>query len=408
MSYSKERPSGGSMRIVLLENIHPIAKKSLEEKGHSVELHKPSYSGKELVDVLKGFDAVGIRSKTHMTEEVLKQSSHLMSIGCFCIGTNQVDLTAAKKLGIPVFNAPYSNTRSVAELVMCEIVALSRSLFDLSSLVHKGQWQKTATGSFEVRGKTLGIVGYGHIGSQVSILAEAFGLKVLFYDIIKKLPLGNSHSVDSLDELLKQSDFVTLHVPATSDTDNMMTAKKLSKMKKGAFLINASRGTVVDIAALKEALDSNHLAGAAIDVYPSEPESNSDGFSSELQNCKNVILTPHIGGSTEEAQFNIGLEVSEALDQFLTTGQTLGSVEFPNVQPTFQIRGNRLVNVHKNVPGVLGEINSIVSKAGANINAQLLSTDDEIGYLVMDIEQGHQEVFNKINALSTSIKTRLL
>lgn len=396
------------MKIALLENIHPVAKESLEEKGFKVELHKQSYSGDELVEVLKGFDAVGIRSKTQMTEEVLKKSPHLMAIGCFCIGTNQVNLNAAKKIGIPVFNAPYSNTRSVAELVMCEVIALSRSLFDLSSLVHKGSWQKTAQGSYEVRGKTLGIVGYGHIGSQVSILAEAFGLKVLFYDVVKKLPLGNAQSVETMDELLEKSDFVTLHVPATPETKNMMNKTQIAKMKKSSYLINASRGSVVDIESLASALQSEELAGAAVDVYPSEPKSNSDGFESQLQKCKNVILTPHIGGSTQEAQLNIGKEVSEALSLFLTTGQTSGAVEFPNIQPPAQIRGHRLLNVHRNVPGVLGDINSIVSNAGINIHSQLLSTDDEIGYLLMDIEKGHQEAFSKVNALSTSLKTRLL
>ena len=341
------------MKVVLLENIHPVAKDSLEEKAFSVELHNASYSDKELVEILKNFDAVGIRSKTHLTEEVLKQASHLVAIGCFCIGTNQVDLRAAKKLGIPVFNAPYSNTRSVAELVMCEVVALSRGLFDLSSKVHQGVWQKTAHGSYEVRGKTIGIIGYGHIGSQVSILAEAFGLKVLYYDVLKKLPLGNSQAVESLDELLQQSDFVTLHVPATSETKEMITKTQLNKMKKGSYLINASRGNVVKIDDLRESLNSGHLEGAAIDVYPSEPESNSEGFQTQLQNCRNVILTPHIGGSTQEAQFNIGKEVSEALFQFFTTGLTMGSVEFPNIQPPSQIRGRRLLNVHKNQTMVL-------------------------------------------------------
>ncbi len=396
------------MKIALLEGIHTIAKESLESKGHQVELFKQSYADEELIDLLKDFQGVGIRSKTQMTEKVLQKSSHLDVIGCYCIGTNQVDLITAKKLGVPVFNAPHSNTRSVAELVLCEVVALSRNLFDMSSKVHRGTWEKSASGSYEVRGKTIGIVGYGHIGSQVSILAEAFGLKVVYYDVIKKLPLGNSLQMGSLEELLEQSDFVTLHVPETPETKQMIGPNEIEKMKRGSYLINASRGTVVVLDALKEALKSGHLAGAAVDVYPSEPKKNSDGFESHLQNLKNVILTPHIGGSTQEAQYKIGQEVSESIDQYLAFGQTIGAVEFPNVQAPPAIRGRRLLNVHKNVPGVLGDINSIVSRAGINIHSQTLSTDEDIGYLLMDIEEGVNEAFNEISSLKTNIKTRLL
>jgi D-3-phosphoglycerate dehydrogenase len=296
----------------------------------------------------------------------------------------------------------------VAELVLCEVVALSRNLFDMSSKVHRGDWQKSAAGSYEVRGKTIGIVGYGHIGSQVSILAEAFGLNVIYYDVMKKLPLGNSHQVGSLKELLETSDFVTLHVPETPETKKMIGADEISQMKKGSYLINASRGTVVEIPALKKALDEGHLGGAAVDVYPSEPKKNSEGFQTELQNCRNVILTPHIGGSTQEAQYKIGKEVAESLDLFFSTGQTMGAVEFPNVQVSKDIRGRRLLNVHKNVPGVLGDINSIVSQAGINIHSQMLSTDEEIGFLLMDIEAGHNEAFDEISSLKTNIKTRLI
>ncbi len=396
------------MKIALLENIHPVAVKNLQNKGYQVDHFKTSFSGNELIEKLKNYEAVGIRSKTHLTSEILLASKHLKTIGCFCIGTNQVDLISAKRLGIPVFNAPYSNTRSVAELVLCEVIALSRNLFDMSRLVHEGKWLKSAAGSYEVRGKTIGIIGYGHIGTQVSILAESFGLKVIFYDVSKKLPLGNSRAVESIYELLKESDFVTLHVPETPETKNMIGVKEIATMKKGSYLINASRGTVVDLQVMKKALQDGHLAGAAIDVYPVEPEGNDDVFQNDLQKCKNVILTPHIGGSTQEAQFNIGEEVSESLDQYLSKGQTVGAVEFPNVQPTAQIRGRRLINVHKNVPGVLGEINSIVSKAGININSQLLSTDDEIGFLLMDIESGHKEALEQISHLKTSIKTFLI
>lgn len=396
------------MKIALLENIHSVAMEKLTKQGHQVQIFKQSFADKELIELLKEFEVVGIRSKTKITEDVLAQSSHLQAIGCFCIGTNQVDLFSAKRYGIPVFNAPYSNTRSVAELVLCEVIALSRKIFDMSSHVHKGEWNKSATGSFEVRGKTLGIVGYGHIGSQVSILAEALGLKVLYYDTVKKLPLGNSRPVENLDDLLANSDFVTLHVPETAETKNMIAGTQFKKMRPGSYLINASRGSVVDIPDLKNALNDGHLAGAAVDVYPREPKSNSPGFETELQNCDNVILTPHIGGSTQEAQFNIGEEVSESLQAYLTTGQTLGAVDFPNLQAPQKIRGNRLLNVHKNVPGVLGEINSIVSQAGVNILSQLLATDNEIGFLLMDIEKGHEEVFEQVQKLPTSIKTRIL
>ena len=396
------------MKITLLENIHTVAEQNLKEKGYEVNLHTGSYTGDELVQVLQSVDVVGIRSKTQLTQEVLDQCQHLQAIGCFCIGTNQVNLAVAKMFGIPVFNAPYSNTRSVAELVIGEIIALSRKLYHLSSLAHQGSWQKTASGSFEVRGKTLGIVGYGHIGSQVSILAEAFGMKVIYYDIIKKLPLGNSQPVESMQDLLKKSDFVTLHVPATEETKNMIGNDELSLMPKDSYLINASRGSVVDIPALAQHLKNDHLAGAAVDVYPKEPKSNSEDFQSELQNCNNVILTPHIGGSTQEAQVNIGSEVSEALSAFLQFGQTAGSVNFPQIQAAPRPSCKRLLNVHKNVPGVLGEINSIVSEAGVNILSQHLGTDDSIGYLLMDIEAGQDAVCQQISKLTTSIKTRVL
>ena len=396
------------MNIALLENIHSTAKENLEEKGHQIHGFSSSFSERKLIELLEDFQILGIRSKTQLTEPVLKQSSHLDAIGCFCIGTNQVDILSAKKLGIPVFNAPYSNTRSVAELVLCETIALSRKLFEKSQQVHQGFWGKSAIGSFEIRGKTMGIIGYGHIGSQVSILAEAYGLKVIFFDIVKKLPLGNSQPVDSLDALLRQSDFVTLHVPETQETMELISPSKIKKMKEGSYLINTSRGHVVNLEALKEALDSGHLGGAAIDVYPNEPKTNNRDFKTCLQNCTNTILTPHIGGSTEEAQWKIGLEVSESLHNFIFYGQTIGAVNFPNIQPPKQIRGRRLLNIHKNVPGVLGDINSIVSQAGINIHSQLLSTDEQIGLLLMDIEIGHNQALKKIGELPTSIKTRLL
>lgn len=399
-----------SQKILLLENIHPCARESLENDGFKVETEKGAMSDEHLAKVLNDYQVLGIRSKTQLTRATLERNPHLWAIGAFCIGTNQIDLKEANRLGIPVFNAPYSNTRSVAELVLAEAIALSRQLGDVNSAAHRGEWLKSAKGAREVRGKTLGIIGYGHIGSQVSILAEGLGMRVLFFDIIKKLPLGNARSCSSLDELLTNSDFVTLHVPETPLTQNMIGAAQLQMMRKGSFLINASRGTVVDIPALSAFLKNGHLHGAAMDVFPVEPENNEQPFVCELQNLKNVILTPHIGGSTEEAQEAIGREVSLSLSMFLNSGLTLGAVNFPQVNvPPKEPGISRLINVHRNVPGVLSEINSIVSKADANIRAQYLSTDMHIGYVVMDMEQGRPEqVYDRVAKLTTSIKTRMI
>lgn len=397
------------LKILLLEGIHPHAKTRLEEAGFQVEMEKGALSESTLISRLEGFGALGIRSKTQITARVLERVPGLWAIGAFCIGTNQIDLQAANARGIPVFNAPYSNTRSVAELVIGELVALSRQLFDVSSGTHRGEWLKSAKGSREVRGKTLGIVGYGHIGSQVSVLAEAMGLRVIYYDIIKKLPLGNARPTDSLRDLLAQSDFVTLHVPETPQTANMIGAAEIKLMKQGGFLLNLSRGTVVDLRALAEALNENHIAGAAVDVYPSEPKNNDERFNCDLQGRRNVILTPHIGGSTEEAQEAIGLEVAESLVRIMKNGSTLGAVNFPQVDCPPTNGAQRLVNVHRNVPGVLGEINTIMSKGGANIKAQYLSTDSVIGYLVMDIERSDgRTLADQVAKLPTSIHTRLL
>ena len=399
-----------SLRILLLEGIHPIAKEILEREGCKVRLEAHSPSEKELSQLLGESDVVGIRSKTQLSKALLSQAPHLSVIGAFCIGTNQIDVETAGAQGIPVFNAPHSNTRSVAELVMAEIVSLSRQLCDRSMKAHRGEWQKSAEGSREIRGKTLGIVGYGHIGSQISVLAEAFGMRVLFFDVIKKLPLGNSQPCRSLDEVLSKSDFVTLHVPDTAQTRGLIGRAELSQMREGAYLINASRGSVVDIAALAEAIRSERLGGAAVDVFPVEPASNKEKFESELQGLENVILTPHIGGSTLEAQEAIGAEVAHSFIGYLKTGSTRGAVNFPNVDlPLLHRDCHRLINVHKNVPGVLGDINGIVSTVGANIQAQFLSTDPRIGFLVMDIEKGEAtEVANRISKLPTSIKTRVV
>jgi len=401
--------SNANVKILLVEAIHSIAKEQLESAGFDVTLISHSPDEEELIQLIPQYQILGIRSKTTLTDLFFQKSSHLLAVGAFCIGTNQIDLESANHKGIPVFNAPYSNTRSVAELVIAEVIALSRQLGDRNMGAHKGEWLKSAVGSREVRGKTLGIVGYGHIGSQLSVLAEALGLKVIFYDVIKKLPLGNAQSTSSLDELLALSDFVSLHVPETPQTKDMIGAQELKKMKRGSYLINASRGTVVDITALTGALKEKHLLGAALDVFPEEPASNKEKFVSSLQNLPNVILTPHIGGSTEEAQFNIGVEVAQSLIQYIKNGSTTGAVNFPNVDLPIHRACRRIINVHRNEPGVLGEINGVVSKEGANILGQYLATDSNIGYLVMDLEKAEADrVAKEISLLRRSIHTRVV
>lgn len=397
------------IKVLLLENIHPVAKEAFAAEGFQVETLKSALPEAELAEKVKDVHLLGIRSKTQITPKVLDEARRLLAVGAFCIGTNQIDLGHANRRGVPAFNAPFSNTRSVAELIIAEIVMLSRQLGDRLREVHSGQWRKVAVGSHEVRGHTLGIVGYGHIGSQVGVLAESFGMRVVFYDVTAKLPMGNNRALGSLEELLAISDFVTLHVPELPSTKNMIGAAELAKMKRGACLLNASRGTVVVIDALAAALQSGHVGGAAVDVYPTEPESNSDGFESALRNLPNVILTPHIGGSTEEAQEAIGKEVSSALLKFVNQGSTTGSVNFPIVELPMAKGVHRLLNIHRNVPGVLRDINKIVSDRNANIRAQVLSTDADIGYLIMDLDQDvSNDVKNAVAELPTNIRTRIL
>lgn len=404
LSYPKSQ-----IKIFLAENIHPVAEALLKSEGFSVETGKSALSEEELIKKVSDVHVLGIRSKTEITAPYIQSAKKLMTIGCFCIGTNQVDLNAARDQGVVVFNAPFSNTRSVAELIMSEIVMLSRKLGDRNREMHTGEWVKSAAGCFEVRGKTLGIIGYGHIGSQVSVLAESFGMKVIYFDIVNKMPLGNSRQISKLDELLSQADFVTLHVPETPQTLNMMGQKEISKMKKGAYLLNASRGTVVDLGALKSALVEKQLAGASVDVFPDEPEANNDKFKHDLQGVPNVILTPHIGGSTEEAQENIGIEVAQSFIKFINNGSTTSCVNFPQVDLPVKQQGHRILNVHKNVPGVLKEINRIISDLGANISGQYLATDSQIGYLIVDLDkQVSDKVKDEIGKLSTSIRTRIL
>ena len=399
----------GQIKFLLLENIHPTAQELIRGEGFQLEIVSGALKEDELTQKLRYVHVLGIRSKTRVTEKSLSEARRLLAIGCFCIGVNQVELAAANLRGIPVFNAPFSNTRSVAELVIGEVIALARQLGDRSREVHEGHWRKVAQGSWEVRGKTLGIVGYGHIGSQVGVLAEALGLKVVFYDTGSKLPMGNNQPLASLKEVLQASDFVTLHVPATASTREMMGAPELAAMRKGSYLLNLSRGTVVVLPALADALRKGHLAGAAVDVYPEEPETNSDGFESPLRGLPNVILTPHVGGSTSEAQAAIGREVGSVLTRFVNTGATTSAVNFPNVELP-PIKGtHRILNVHRNVPGVLRDINRIVSEHNANIHSQVLSTDANVGYLIMDLDQDvSDEVKKDIGALPTSVKTRIL
>lgn len=397
------------IKILLLENIHQVAAEKLSEEGFHVDRFTQAYTEAELLAVVDQYHLIGIRSKTHLTTPVLKAATRLLSVGAFCIGTDQIEGETACSLGVPVFNAPYSNTRSVAELVLAEMICLARQLFDRSSSAHRGEWLKSADGSREVRGKVLGIVGYGHIGSQLSVLAEALGLKVIFYDVVKKLPLGNAQQKESLDEVLKNSDFVTLHVPDTQQTRGMIRARELQTMKAGSFLINASRGKVVDLDALKDSLLKKQIAGAAVDVFPKEPAHNKEKFESPIQGLSNVILTPHIGGSTEEAQEAIGREVADSFIRFINNGSTSGAVNFPKVDLPVQEDVHRILNVHKNVPGVLSDINKIVSDAGANIRGQYLSTNQHIGYLVMDLEKAEADVVaEEIRKLGTSIRTRML
>lgn len=399
-------------KVLLLENIHSSAKENFEKLGYSVQSESTSFTEEDLLKVLPEFHVIGLRSKTQLTEKVLRAAKNLEAIGCYCIGTNQVALSAATEMGTVVFNAPYSNTRSVAELVLAEIIALSRNLADLSARMHLGNWNKSAKGSREVRGKVLGIVGYGHIGSQVSILAEALGMDVYFFDVIKKLPLGNAKALSTLKELLAKSDFVTVHVPETPETRDMISQKEISQMKTGAYLINASRGNVVVIPDLTAALKEKKLAGAALDVYPQEPKDNLEKFVSPLQGLSNVILTPHIGGSTEEAQEAIGHEVTNSLLGYMNEGKSYGAVQFPVIDvPPLKKGISRLLNVHRNVPGVLGEVNSIVSKYGVNIQAQYLSTNNLIGYLVMDLESAPElaaSVEVAVSELKNTLKNRLV
>ena len=400
------------IRILLLEGINDSAVELITGSGYtSTTRLMTALDGDELDEAIRNVHIIGIRSRTQLTDAVFAKAEKLIAVGCFSVGTNQVDLDAAQRRGIPVFNAPFSNTRSVAELVIGEIVMLFRRIFPRSVSAHDGGWDKSATGSIEVRGKTLGIVGYGSIGSQLSTLAEAMGMRVIYFDVTDKLRHGNTESVESLDELLRLADVVSLHVPETAATANMIGAEQLAKMKKGSYLINNARGTVVDLDALAAALRSKHLAGAAVDVFPVEPGSNSEKFVAPIQGLPNVIITPHIGGSTEEAQERIGAEVARKLVDYSDAGSTVGAVNFPQVQLPSRARGTRFIHVHQNVPGMMNALNQIFSRHGVNIAAQYLQTEGDLGYVVVEADgcSGDAEaVLEEMKAISGTIRARLL
>lgn len=398
------------IKFVLLEGVHQSALESLHEAGYTnIDYRKTALSGSELIEAVKDAHFVGIRSRTQLTAEVFAQAPKLIAAGCFCIGTNQVNLSAAQEHGVAVFNAPFSNTRSVAELIIAEAILLLRGIPEKNAGCHRGEWLKSAAGSYEIRGKTLGIVGYGAIGSQASVLAESLGMKVVYYDVISKLPMGNASACHSLDQLLRESDIVSLHVPQLASTENLMGERELSQMKKGAILLNASRGNVVDIDALANALDNKQLAGAAIDVFPVEPKSNNEEFVSPLRRFDNVILTPHIGGSTIEAQENIGMEVAHKFIKYSDNGTTIGSVNFPEVALPKHEGVHRLLHIHRNVPGVLMAINRIFSENDINIAGQYLQTNEKVGYVVIDVNSEYSELaLEQLRAIPATIRCRVL
>ncbi len=399
------------IKVLLLEGVHDTAVALFEQYGYSHVTRLPkALDGEALRDAVAGVHILGIRSRTQLTADIFAAADRLMSVGCFCIGTNQVDLPAAQAAGVPVFNAPFSNTRSVAELVMGEIVMLLRGVFTKSAAAHRGVWDKSSAGSTEVRGKTLGIVGYGNIGSQLSVLAEAFGMRVIYVDTLAKLPHGNAQKMPTLEALLAEADVVSLHVPETADTANMIDARAIAHMKPGAVLINNARGTVVDLDSLAVALRERRVGGAAIDVFPYEPGSNNERFETPLQNLPNVILTPHIGGSTAEAQARIGEEVARKLIDYSDTGTTVGAVNFPEVQLPKHPSGTRYMHVHRNVPGLLFRVNDVFSRRGLNIAAEYLQTAGNIGYVVVDADgpADDDSVLDDLRQIDGTIRARLL
>ena len=412
MSNKKTSYPKQDIRVLLLEGVSRTAVETFRAAGYTqIEFHEKSLPEDELKRRIAEAHIVGIRSRTHLTDDVLAQARRLIAVGCFCIGTNQVDLDAAELAGIPVFNAPYSNTRSVAELVIAQANMLMRGIPQKNAECHRGGWSKSAAGSHEVRGKTLGIIGYGHIGTQVGVLAEALGMHVLFHDIETKLSLGNARPAIGLDDLLAQSDVVTLHVPETPATQGMFGAAQIAGMKRGAHLINASRGTVVDIDALADALKSGQVGGAAVDVFPVEPKGNAESFESPLRGLDNVILTPHVGGSTLEAQDNIGIEVAAKLVRYSDNGSTLSAVNFPEVTLPGHDGSRRILHIHRNVPGVLSQINDIFRDRGINIDGQFLRTDPKVGYVVIDVTADEEQTTSLREAMAAidgTLRVRVL
>lgn len=398
------------IRFLLLEGLHASAEETLARAGYTnIESHKKALPHEELKAAIARAHFVGIRSRTQLTEEVLAAADRLVAVGCFCIGTNQVDLGAATRRGIAVFNAPFSNTRSVAELVIAEAILLLRGAAQKNLAAHRGEWQKSAVNAFEIRGKRLGIIGYGNIGMQLGVIAEGLGMQVQFFDVVNKLPLGNARQVPSLNQLLASSDVVSLHVPETGSTHNMIGAAQLAQMPRGSILINASRGTVVDIDALASSLESGYLGGAGIDVFPEEPRSNDEEFTSPLRRFDNTFLTPHIGGSTVEAQANIGMEVAEKLARYSDNGTTTSSVNFPEVALPEHAGCHRLLHIHHNVPGIMSAINSVFSENNLNVSAQYLQTNDAIGYVVIDIDAEYSDMaLAKLAGIEGTIRSRVL
>ncbi len=410
MSLRKFSLDKSKIKVLLLEGVHENAVKYFNENGYTnVECLKEALAGKELEERLHTTHIIGIRSRTELRQLMLSKAPKLFAVGCFSIGTNQVDIQVAKMQGIPVFNAPFSNTRSVAEMVIAECIMLMRGIPERNALAHNGIWMKSLNNSVEVRGKILGIIGYGHIGSQVSILAEAMGMNIYYYDIEKKLSLGNAKPVPSLSDLLKIADTVTIHVPSTDLSRNMISDEQIALMKKGACLINSSRGDIVDYRAVAEALKSKHLSGVAADVFPEEPASNNEPFVNDLQEYNNVILTPHIGGSTVEAQANIGLEVAEKLVKYSDTGSTIGAVNFVEISLQPNNTSQRFLHIHRNVPGVLKELNNFFASRCINISAEYLQTDPDIGYVIMETESEFDAtVLNDLKKIPHTIKARIL
>lgn len=404
ISYPKNR-----IKALLLEGVHENAVEFMTNEGYQVELVKGSLTEDELIEAVKGQHILGIRSKTQITERVVEAADRLLAIGAFCIGTNQIDLDACMKRGISVFNAPFSNTRSVVELVLGQVIMLMRGIHSKNAAMHRGEWQKSAEGSFEIRGKKLGILGYGNIGSQISVLAESLGMQVLYFDIEEKLSLGNAKKVNTLKDLLKRSDVVTLHVDGNPDNERLIGKKELGWMKDGASLINLSRGNVVDLEALKSALESGKIAGASIDVYPEEPKANGVKFLTPFTGMDNVILTPHVGGSTQEAQRNIAAYVPEALVNYVNTGDSFASVNLPNIRVPQMKGAHRLLHIHNNIPGIMARINNIFSRFNINVVGQHLQTNHDIGYLITDIDKEYNEdVVNELRRIDHTIKLRIL